>query len=107
MQLAEPVTALCPKTESASDRAGCRARSSSLGGHPGPSRRTFEPFRLPLMSVAGQVVLGDENAVEQQLERQAEGALPRMARKLEPHLSRSIAEVSEDNEPSQELGNAT
>lgn len=39
-------------------------------------RQTFDPFRLQRMSIAGWVVPGDENAVAQQLERQAEGALP-------------------------------
>jgi hypothetical protein len=38
--------------------------------------RTFDSFRLRLMSGAGGVVLGDENAEEQPLERHEEGALP-------------------------------
>jgi hypothetical protein len=38
-------------------------------------RRTFDPLRLWLMSVDGWVVLGDEEALERQLERQAQEAL--------------------------------
>ncbi len=58
---------LSPKTGSASERAGCRARSSSRGCYSDPSRRTFDPLRLRLTPVDGWVVLGDEEALEQQV----------------------------------------
>lgn len=41
-----------------------------------PVHWSFDSFRLRLMSVAGWGVLGDEEALEQQSEGQAEGALP-------------------------------
>jgi hypothetical protein len=49
------VNPVVPKTGSASGRAGCRARCKGLGCYPGPMRRTIDPFRFLLISVAGWV----------------------------------------------------
>ena len=43
----------CSRTRSSSDRAGCSARCRNFGCYAVPMRRTLDPFRLLLISVAG------------------------------------------------------